>query len=146
MKFFKQISLLFLLTTAFAFVGCNDDDADTAGPTIEITNVTDNKEFKFGSELKMDIHFNDPSGVVEYQVEIYKEDFTPNSFEFTKLVKIAAYSTDFTVYQGVLIPEKIEVDKLYDEGNHIIKIIAVDYKGNISTYFKPIRIVYPAAE
>ena len=146
MKFFKQISLLFLLTTVFTFVGCNDEDPDTVGPTIEITNVPDNKEFEFGKELKMDIHFNDPSGIAEYQIEIYKEDFTPNSFEFTKLVKIAAFSTNFTVYQGVLVPEKIEVDKLYDEGNYIIKIIAVDYKGNISTYFKPIRIVYPVTE
>lgn len=146
MKFFKQISLLFLLTTAFTFVGCNDEDPDTVGPSIEITNIPDNKEFKFGGELKMDIHFNDPNGVVEYQIEIYREDFTVNSFEFTKLVKIAAFSTDFTVYQGVLIPKEIENDKLYDEGSHIIKIIAVDYKGNISTYYKPIRIVYPATE
>jgi len=145
MRFFKQISLLFLLTTAFTFVGCNDD-VDTAGPAIEITNVPDNKEFKFGSELKLDIHFNDPSGIVEYQIEIYKEDFTENSFVFTKLVKIVEFSTTFTVYQGILIPEKSENNLFYDEGIHIIKIAAVDYRGNISTYYKPIRIVYPAAE
>ncbi len=146
MKFFKQISLLFLLTTAFAFVGCNDEDPDTVGPTIEITNIPDNKEYYFGNELKMDIHFNDLNGVVEYQIEIYREEFTTNSFEFIKLVKIAAFSTDFTVYQGVVIPREIENNNLYDEGSYIIKIISVDYKGNISTYYKPIRIVYPAAE
>lgn len=146
MKFFKQISLFFLLTTAFTFVGCNDEDPDTVGPTIEITNVLDNQEFKFGDELKMDIALNDPIGVLEYQVEVYKVEFTTNSFSYEKLVKIVNFTTDFTAYHGIFIPEKSDANTPYDGGDYLIKIMAADQLGNVSTYYKPIRIVYPETQ
>jgi len=146
MKFFKQISLLFLLTTAFAFVGCNDDDPDTVGPTIEITNIPDNKEFKFGEDLFMNFRFTDQTGVYEYAYEIYSKDFLPKEFTVKqKHFDLQGYFTEINQMQTVILPAKSTAET-YDEGDYIIEVKASDINQRITTYYKPIRIVYPAAE
>ena len=146
MKFFKQISLLFLLTTAFTFVGCNNEDPDTVGPTIEITNIPDNKEFKFGEDLFMNFRFTDQSGVYEYSYEIYAKEFSPTEFKVTqKLFDLQGYFTEINQMQTVILPAK-SANETYDEGDYIIEVKASDINQRITTYYKPIRIVYPAAE
>ncbi|KAA5531915.1 hypothetical protein [Paenimyroides baculatum] len=146
MKFFKQISLLFLLTTAFTFVGCNDEDPDSVGPTIEITNIPDNKEFKFGEDLFMNFRFTDQTGVYEYAYEIYSKDFLPKEFTVEqKLFDLQGSYTEINQKQTVILPAKVDKE-IYDEGEYIIKVQASDINQRVSTYYKPIRIVYPAAE
>lgn len=146
MKFFKQISLLFLLTTAFTFVGCNDEDPDTVGPTIEITNIPDNKEFKFGEDLFMNFKFTDQTGVYEYAYEIYSKDFLPNEFTVEeKLINLQGYFTEINQKQTVILPAK-SATETYAEGDYVIKVQASDINQRITTYYKPIRIVYPVTE
>jgi len=146
MKFFKLISLLFLLTTAFTFVGCNDEDPDTVGPTIEITNIPDNKEFKFGEDLFMNFRFTDQTGVYEYAYEIYSKDFLPNEFTVEqKIFDLQGSYNEINQMQTVILPAKVDKE-IYDEGEYIIKVQASDINQRVSTYYKPIRIVYPAAE
>ena len=146
MKFFKQISLLFLLTTAFTFVGCNDEDPDTVGPTIEITNIPDNKEFKFGEDLFMNFRFTDQTGVYEYAYEIYSKDFLPKEFKVNQRhFDLQGYFTEINQMQTVILPAKTETET-YAEGDYIIEVKAADINQRITTYYKPIRIVYPAAE
>ena len=146
MKFFKQISLLFLLTTVFTFVGCNDEDPDTVGPTIEITNIPDNKEFKYGEDLFMNFKFTDQTGVYEYAYEIYSKDFLPNEFTVEeKLINLEGYFTEINQKQTVILPAK-SATETYAEGEYIIKVQASDVNQRITTYYKPIRIVYPATE
>lgn len=147
MKFFKQISLLFLLTTVFTFVGCNDEDPDTVGPTIEITNIPDNKEFKFGEDLFMNFRFTDQTGVYEYSYEIYAKEFSPKEFKVTrKLFDLQGYYTEINQKQTVILPAKSATEPLYAEGDYIIEVKASDINQRMTTYYKPIRIVYPAAE
>ena len=146
MKFFKQISLLFLLTTAFTFVGCNDEDPDTVGPTIEIANIPDNKEFKFGEDLFMNFRFTDQTGVYEYAYEIYSKDFLPKEFKVNQRhFDLQGYFTEINQMQTVILPAKTETET-YAEGDYIIEVKAADINQRITTYYKPIRIVYPAAE
>lgn len=146
MKFFKQISLLFLLTTAFTFVSCNDEDPDTAGPTIEITNIPDNKEFKFGENLSLRFKFTDQSGVYEYAYEIYSKDLLPNEFTVEeRYFDLQGFYTEINQVQTVILPAKSDTEK-YAEGDYIIKVQASDINEIVTTYYKPIRIVYPAAE
>lgn len=146
MKFFKQISLLFLLTTAFAFVGCNDEDPDTVGPTIEITNIPDNKEYKYGEDLGMHFKFTDQSGVYEYAYEIYSKNSLPKEFKVNqKHFDLQGYFTEIDQIQSVILPAK-SATETYDEGDYIIEVKASDINQRITTYYKPIRIVYPAAE
>lgn len=146
MKFFKQVSLLFLLTTAFAFVGCNDEDPDTVGPTIEITNIPDNKEFKFGENLSLHFKFSDQTGVFQYQYRIYAAEITEETWFLTEnLITFEGFFTEKNEIKSVLLPAK-SPSEIYLEGNYIIEVLAKDINNNISTYYKPIRIVYPAAE
>lgn len=146
MKFFKQISLLFLLTTAFTFVGCNDEDPDTVGPTIEITNIPDNKEFKFGEDLFMNFKFTDQTGVYEYAYEIYSKDFLPKEFKVNQRhFDLQGYFTEINQMQTVILPAKSAAET-YAEGDYIIEVKASDINQRITTYYKPIRIVYPVAE
>lgn len=146
MKFFKQISLLFLLTTAFTFVGCNDEDPDTVGPTIEITNIPDNKEFKYGEDLFMNFRFTDQTGVYEYAYEIYSKDFLPNEFKVNQRhFDLQGYYTEINQMQTVILPAK-SATETYAEGDYIIEVKASDINQRITTYYKPIRIVYPVAE
>lgn len=146
MRFFKQISLLFLLTTAFTFVGCNEEDPDTVGPTIEITNIPDNKEFKFGEELGMILKFTDQTGVYEYAYEIYAKEFSPKEFKVNqKHFDLDGYFTEISQIQTVILPSKTEKET-YAEGDYIIEVKASDVNLRMTTYYKPIRIVYPAAE
>ena len=146
MKFFKQISLLFLLTTAFTFVSCNDEDPDTVGPTIEITNIPDNKEFKFGEDLSMHFKFTDQSGVYEYAYEIYSKNLLPDEFSVEKRhFDLQGFYTEINQVQTVILPAK-SANETYAEGDYIIKVQASDINEIVSTYYKPIRIVYPTAE
>ena len=146
MKFFKQISLLFLLTTAFTFVGCNDEDPDTVGPTIEITNIPDNKEFRYGEDLVMNFKFTDQTGVYEYAFEIYSKDFLPKEFKVNqKIFDLGGYFTEINKIQTVILPAK-SANETYAEGDYVIEVKASDINQRVTTYYKPIRIVYPAAE
>lgn len=146
MKFFKQISLLFLLTTVFTFVGCNDEDPDTVGPTIEITNIPDNKEFKYGEDLFMNFRFTDQTGVYEYAYEIYSKDFLPKEFKVNQRhFDLQGYYTEINQKQTVILPAK-SATETYAEGDYIIEVKASDINQRITTYYKPIRIVYPATE
>lgn len=144
MKFLKQISVFFLLATAF--VSCNDEDPDTAGPTIEITNISDNQEFKFGEDLVMNFMFTDQTGVYEYAYEIYSKDFLPQEFKVNqKLFALEGYFTEINQIQTVILPEKSPTET-YAEGDYIIKVQASDINQRVSTYYKPIRIVYPETQ
>src|SRR5690606_2749927 len=146
MKFFKQISLLFLMTSAFTFVGCNNEDPDTVGPTIEITNIPDNKEFKFGEDLFMNFMFTDQTGVYEYSFEIYSKESLPKEFTVAeKVFDLNGYFNEINQKQTVLLPSKSSTET-YAEGDYVIKVKASDINQRISTYYKPIRIVYPVAE
>lgn len=146
MKFLKQIGLLLLLTTAFTFIGCNDEDPDTVGPTIEITNIPDNKEFKFGEDLFMNFKFTDQTGVYEYAYEIYAKEFSPKEFKVDqKLIELPGYYTEITEKQTVILPAKSETET-YTEGEYIIKVQASDINQIVSTYYKTIKIVYPTEE
>lgn len=144
MKFLKQISVFFLLATAF--VSCNDEDPDTAGPTIEITNISDNQEFKFGENLVMHFKFTDQTGVYEYSYEIYAKEYTPKEFSVSqKLITFEGYFNEKTDNQTVILPEKSPTET-YAEGDYIIKVQASDINQRVSTYYKPIRIVYPETQ
>lgn len=140
MKFFKLLSILSIIATVF--VGCDDDEPDTKGPTIEITNIADNKEFKFGDNLTMKFKLTDETGLYEYKYEIYAEDFTPKSFTAEKHIIFDSYFTELNESQSVQLPEKTPTVS-YQEGNYVIKVQASDVNQRISTYFKPIKITYP---
>lgn len=131
---------------ATAFVSCNDEDPDTAGPTIEITNISDNQEFKFGEDLVMNFMFTDQTGVYEYAYEIYSKDFLPQEFKVNqKLFALGGYFTEINQIQTVILPEKSPTET-YAEGDYIIKVQASDINQRVSTYYKPIRIVYPETQ
>ena len=131
---------------ATAFVSCNDDDPDTVGPTIEITNISDNQEFKFGKDLVMNFKFTDQTGVYEYAYEIYSKDFLPNGFSVPqKVITFEGYFNEKTDNQTVILPEK-SATETYAEGDYIIKVQASDINQIVSTYYKPIRIVYPETQ
>ena len=144
MKFFKQIALLFLITTAL--VSCNSEDPDKVGPTIEITNIPDGKEFKFGEDLIMNFKFTDQSGVYEYAYEIYSKDLLPKEFKVNqRLISLQGYFTEINQIETVLLPEK-SATQTYAEGEYIIEVKASDINQIVSTYYKPIKIVYPPTE
>lgn len=131
---------------AAVFVSCNNEDPDTVGPTIEITNVPDNKEFKFGNDLVMNFKFTDQTGVYEYAYEIYSKDALPKEFTVEqKLFDLQGYFTEINQIQTVILPSKTP-NEPYAEGDYIIKVQASDVNQRMTTYYKPIRIVYPAAE
>ena len=140
MRFFKLLGLLSLMATMFA--GCNDDDPDTAGPVIEITNIPDNKEYKFGDNLIMRFKITDQTGVYEYKYEIYAKDFTPQSFTAEYYINFEGYFTELNETKSVKLPEKTSTIS-YQEGEYLIKVQASDANQRISTYYKPIKITYP---
>lgn len=141
MKFFKHVCLLFLATVSL--VSCNDEDPDTVGPTIEITNIPDNKEFKYGEDLGMNFKFTDQTGVYEYAYEIYSKDNLPKEFKVNqRLIDLEGYFTEINQIQTVLLPEKTATE-VYAEGDYVIEVKASDVNQRVSTYYKPIKIVYP---
>lgn len=144
MKFLKQIALLFLITSAF--VSCNEEEPDTVGPTIEITNIPDGKEFKYGEDLGMNFKFTDQTGVYEYSYEIYSKDNLPKEFKVNqRLINLEGYFTEINQIQTVLLPEKTATE-VYAEGDYVIEVKASDINQRVSTYYKPIKIVYPPTE
>lgn len=146
MKFLKQLSLFFLVVTSFVFTGCTNEEPDTTGPTIAITNIPDNKEFKFGDDLVMSFEFTDEIGFQIFSYEIYSKDFVSNSFIVNEsLVDLKTFYTYIKLDKSVILPAKSETENYY-EGDYIIKIKAIDLNQNVSIYYKPIRIVYPVTE
>lgn len=146
MKFLKQLSLFFLVVTSFVFIGCTNEEPDTTGPTIAITNIPDNKEFKFGEDLLMNFEFTDQTGVYEYAYEIYAKNFVPNSFVVNqRLIDLKGYYTKIEQKETVILPAKSQSENYY-EGDYIIEVKASDINQRVSTYYKPIRIVYPVTE
>lgn len=143
MKILKKISLLFLLTTAF--VSCNDDKPDTVGPEVEITNIPDNKEYKFGETIVMNFEFKDEVGMYEYKYELYAKDYTPQEFSMENYIDLRpGYYSKYSKTHSILLPS--ESEEGYQEGDYIIKVQASDINQNVSVYYKPIRIVYPETE
>lgn len=140
MKFFRLVSLLGMM--AVMLVSCNDEDPDTTGPVIEITNIPDNKEYKFGENLSMRFKITDETGVYEYKYEIYAKDFTPKSFTAEKHIIFDSSFTELNESQSVQLPEKTP-DVSYQEGEYLIKVQASDVNQRVSTYYKPIKITYP---
>ncbi|MBA5791997.1 hypothetical protein H1R17_03710 [Flavobacterium sp. xlx-214] len=141
MKFFKHVCLLFLAIVSL--VSCNDEEPDTVGPTIEITNIPDNKEYKFGESLVMNFKFTDQTGVYEYAYEVYSKDNLPKEFSVAqRLIDLQGYFTEINQIQTILLPEKSAAET-YQEGDYIIKVQASDINQRVTTYYKPIKIVYP---
>lgn len=140
MKVFKHLVVLFLLT--ISLVGCNDEEPDTVGPTIEIVNIPDNKEYKFGENLVMHFKFTDQSGMYEYKYEIYAKDFTNQSFVYEKHIEFETYYTELKEAQSISLPAK-SPSETYQEGEYLIKVQASDINQKVSTYYKPIKITYP---
>lgn len=140
MKILKPLIVLFLLPVSF--ISCNDDGPDKEGPTIEIKNIADNTEYKFGANLVMEFKFTDQTGVYEYKYEIYTKDFSNDSFSYDKHITFSSYYTLAEDKQSMFLPEKSERE-IYQEGDYLIKVQASDINQNVSTYYKPIKIVYP---
>lgn len=140
MKFFKLLTVLSIIATVF--VGCNDEEPDTDGPVIEITNIQDNKEYKFGENLMMKFKITDQTGLYEYKYEIYAKEFTPKSFTAEKHVIFEGAYTELNESQSVQLPEKTPTVS-YQEGDYLIKVQASDVNQRVSTYYKPIKITYP---
>src|SRR5690554_8234769 len=145
MKCIKSLTVLFL--TIFTLNSCDSKDADTVGPTAEITNIEENQEFKFGENLVMYFKFTDQTGVNEYKYEIYAKDYTQKSFMYENEIKLESYYTELSEVQNVLLPEKSASESQnYQEGAYLIKVSAGDILGNLSIYYKTINIVYPEDE
>lgn len=142
MKLLKQLLLLSLITL---FVGCDDNEGDTVGPTIEITNIKDNAAYKFGETIVMKFKFKDQTGFYEYKYELYAEDFTSDSFTAEKYFFFDGFYTELEEAKSILLPEK-STNKQYKEGKYLIKVTAADIHQNLSIYYKPIEITYPVAE
>lgn len=140
MKFFKLLIVLSIIATVF--VGCNDEEPDTKGPTIEITNIADNREFKFGDNLTMKFKFTDETGIYEYKYEIYAKDFTKESFTAEKHIILEGFFSELSESQSVQLPERTPTVS-YQEGDYLIKVQASDINQRVSTYYKPIKITYP---
>jgi len=140
MNFIKKLSLLFLFS--IAFVSCDNADPDTIGPTVEITNIPDNKEYKFGETITMALLFKDQTGVFEYQYKLFAREYTSDSFDVTADVVLNGFFTELSEVKSIHLPAKLP-NEVYQEGDYIIQIKAADINNNISTYIKPIKIVYP---
>ena len=94
MKLFKYISLFFVLATVL--ISCDNEDPDTVGPAIEIINIPDNKEFKFGENLVMHFKITDQTGFYEYKYELYKKIIQIKSFDYEKHITFEGYFTEKT--------------------------------------------------
>ena len=140
MKILKPLIVLFLLSVSF--ISCNDEGPDREGPIIEITNIPDNKEYKFGENLVMHFKITDQTGMYEYKYELYAKDFTSDSFTYENHIQLEGYLTKLEEAKSILLPEK-SASETYQEGDYLIKVQASDINQNVSTYYKPIRIVYP---
>lgn len=139
MKFLKLLSILFLTSTFI--LSCDKEDPDTVGPSIEITNIPDNKEFKFGETIVMKFKFRDQIGMYEYQYKLYAKDYTSDSFDVENHIILDGYVTEFDVAKSIKLPEK--GTETYQEGDYIIEVTATDINQNMSKYIKPIKITYP---
>mgnify|MGYP000954763209 CR=1 FL=1 len=90
--------------------------------------------------------FTDQTGVYEYAYEIYSKESLPDEFKVNqKRFDLDGYFTEIDQVQTVILPAKSE-GKTYAEGDYIIEVKASDVNLRMTTYYKPIRIVYPAAE
>lgn len=142
MRILKHLIVLFLLS--ISFVACNDEGPDGEGPIIEIINIPDNKEYKFGDDLIMNLKFTDRFGVYEYQYQIYAKEYNPKEFTLSKPIYInfEGYYNERTETQIIYLPAK-SLSETYYEGDYVIEVKASDINQNVSTYYKPIKIVYP---
>ena len=122
MKYIKQLFSVLILASVFTFVGCNNDDPDNVGPTIEIINIPDNAVFEFGQNLVMNFNFTDQTGVYEYSYEIYSKDFLPKEFRITrKVYDLQGFFTEINKVHSVILPAKSATED-YDEGEYIIEV------------------------
>lgn len=140
MKLLKSIGLFFVL--ASVFISCSDEEPDTVGPEIQITNIIDNQEFKFGENLVMRFKFTDQTGMYEYKYELYAKDYTTKSYDYENHIIYDTYFTERNDVQSILLPEKTPTE-IYQEGEYVIKVQASDVNQRISTYYKYINIYYP---
>lgn len=141
MKLINKISIFFLAIGSL--VSCTKEELDTAGPIINIVNIPDNKEYKFGDNLVMQIKLKSNIGVYEYQYEIYAKEFAANEFTVPKKhVTFEGYYNEKDEIVSVILPEKSATAN-FKEGEYVIEIVAADINQNTSKYFKPIKIVYP---
>ena len=143
MKLIRVFFVMFL--TAFTLTSCENDDDDTVGPEIQILNIEDNQEFKFGEDLVMYFLFKDQVGMDAYRYEVYAKDYTNKSFMFENTIEFQGYFTQLEEVRTIVLPSKTAVED-YQEGEYLIKITASDIRGNLSEHYKTINIFYPEAE
>lgn len=115
------------------------------GPEIQILNIEDNQEFKFGEDLVMYFLFKDQVGMDAYRYEVYAKDYTNKSFMFENTIEFQGYFTQLEEVRTIVLPSKTAVED-YQEGEYLIKITASDIRGNLSEHYKTINIFYPEAE
>lgn len=143
MKYLKQL----LLLSALVFLAaCENSEKDTTPPKIEIIAPEENTAYKFGETIKMRLNFDDPSGIMEFQVEVFREEYTAKSFDYIRLVTLATTVTSFSNVYEVNVPENLDATTKYDAGNYVIRIKASDYNMNVGTVERKITINYPEAE
>ncbi len=143
MKLIRVFFVMFL--TAFTLTSCENEDVDTVGPEIQILNIEDNQEFKFGEDLVMYFLFKDQVGMDAYRYEVYAKDYTNKSYMFENTIEFQGYFTQLEEVRTIVLPSKTAVED-YQEGEYLIKITASDIRGNLSEHYKTINIFYPEAE
>lgn len=143
-KFIYFISLSLSLST---FTACNDDDnKDTTGPVINLTDPANEATFKRGEDIHIEGELSDESGINNYKVDIHSaEGHDHNTLKSTTAKDIAW--TFQKVYEDArgkknahihlhtdIIPENAKT------GEYHLGLLVTDVEGNESIKYIEIII------
>lgn len=148
----KKFYILSLLALAFSFVftACDNDDADTTRPIIELDEPEDGDELLIGAGIHFECDFSDDVMLGSYMIEIHNNfdghshkapsRATDEPFFFKQSYDLSGLRNAHVHHHEVVIPENAT------PGNYHLVVYCTDAAGNQSLVAREIVLSHDAEE
>lgn len=133
----KKIVFLLVVFSGLIFMSCNDDK-DTVGPSIDVSNPKENVVFKAGDIVPLDVTLKDESSIGYFEYEFFSYDNDLYSHNEKKEIDYVLNELSFK--SSFMIPKMIKEEIPFPAGDYVIKFVAVDIYGNTTVYIRNVKV------
>lgn len=133
----KKIVFLLVVFSGLIFMSCNDDK-DTVGPSIDVSNPKENVVFKAGDIVPLDVTLKDESSIGYFEYEFFSYDNDLYSHKEKKEIDYVLNELSFK--SSFMIPKMIKEEIPFPAGDYVIKFVTVDIYGNTTVYIRNVKV------
>ncbi|WP_372474440.1 DUF4625 domain-containing protein [Capnocytophaga sp. ARDL2] len=123
--------MFFALAFIALFSACTKEEV-IIKPKVEIISPTPNTVFYYGEKVKMKLSFDDTDGIQAYSYGLIPQNLNGTNYDFEKKMSLGAFVTYFEIEHEIELPKKYSATQNYDDGEYVLRIMAEDYKANLT--------------